>query len=48
MWIFFIRKGDIMPSWPVHIALARKLKRKYNFSDDFVLGNVMPLSLIHI
>lgn len=31
-----------MPSWPIHIALASKLKRKYNFTDDFILGNVMP------
>ena len=31
-----------MPSWPIHIALANRLKRKYNFTDDFILGNVMP------
>lgn len=31
-----------MPSWPIHIALASKLKRKYSFTDDFILGNVMP------
>lgn len=31
-----------MPSWPVHIALAKRLKRKHNFTDDFILGNLMP------
>ncbi len=31
-----------MPSWSIHIALAHKLKKKFNFSDDFVIGNVLP------
>lgn len=31
-----------MPSWPIHIALASKLKIKYNLTDDFIIGNVIP------
>lgn len=31
-----------MPSWPIHVALANRLKRKYNFTDDFIIGNVLP------
>lgn len=31
-----------MPSWSIHIALAHKLKEKYHFNDDFILGNVLP------
>lgn len=31
-----------MPSWPIHIALANRLKNQYHLTDDFVLGNIMP------
>ena len=31
-----------MPSWSIHIALANRLKKKYNFTDDFIIGNVIP------
>lgn len=31
-----------MPSWPVHIALAQKLNKKFKLSDDFILGNILP------
>lgn len=31
-----------MPSWPVHIALANKLKKEYNLNDDFIIGNILP------
>ncbi len=31
-----------MPSWPVHIALAKKLNKDLKLSDDFILGNIIP------
>ena len=31
-----------MPSWPVHIALAKKLNKTLKLSDDFILGNIIP------
>lgn len=31
-----------MPSWPIHIALANKLNKKFKLNDEFMLGNVLP------
>ncbi len=31
-----------MPLWAIHIALAKKMSKKFNLSDDFVLGNILP------
>ena len=31
-----------MPTWPVHLKIANRLKEKYNYTDDFILGNVIP------
>ena len=31
-----------MPSWPVHIAIARRLDKKLKLGDDFIIGNVIP------
>jgi len=31
-----------MPSWPIHIALANKLNKKFKLNDEFILGNVLP------
>ncbi len=31
-----------MPSWPIHIALAKKLNKDLKLSDDFILGNIIP------
>ena len=31
-----------MPTWPVHLKIAHKLKDKYNLTDDFIIGNVIP------
>lgn len=31
-----------MPTWPVHLAIANKLAKKYKFSEDFIIGNVIP------
>ena len=31
-----------MPTWPVHLAIANKLVKKYKFSEDFIIGNVIP------
>lgn len=34
-----------MPTWPVHLAIANKLVKKYKFSEDFIIGNVIPDTL---
>ncbi len=31
-----------MPSWPIHLAMANKLNKELNFSNDFIIGNVLP------
>lgn len=31
-----------MPTWPVHLALANKLKNKYHYTEDFIIGNILP------
>ncbi|MBQ6546387.1 MAG: HD domain-containing protein [Bacilli bacterium] len=31
-----------MPTWPVHLKIANKLKEKYGYTDDFIIGNVIP------
>ncbi len=31
-----------MPTWPVHLKIAHKLKEKYGYTDDFIIGNVIP------
>lgn len=32
-----------MPSWPVHIAIAKEVNKKLHLNeDDFVIGNVLP------
>ena len=31
-----------MPSWPVHLAIAKKLSKKLNLGDEFIIGNVLP------
>lgn len=31
-----------MPSWPVHIAIARRLNKTLKLDDNFILGNIMP------
>ena len=31
-----------MPTWPVHLKIANKLVKKYKFSEDFIIGNVLP------
>ena len=31
-----------MPTWPVHLKIAHKLREKYNYTDDFIIGNVIP------
>ena len=31
-----------MPTWPVHLKIASSLAKKYNYSDDFIIGNVIP------
>ena len=31
-----------MPSWPIHIALAKKLNKELNLGDDFIIGNILP------
>ena len=41
-----------MPSWSVHLAVAKKVNKKLKLNDDlFLYGNLIPdvdLSLIHI
>ena len=31
-----------MPTWPVHLKIANSLVKKYHYSDDFIIGNVIP------
>lgn len=31
-----------MPTWPVHLKIANKLAKKYNYTEDFIIGNVLP------
>lgn len=31
-----------MPTWPVHLAIANKLVKKYHYTEDFIIGNVLP------
>ena len=31
-----------MPSWPIHLAMANKLNKKLNLSNDFIIGNILP------
>ena len=31
-----------MPSWPIHLAMAKKLNQTLNLSNDFIIGNVLP------
>lgn len=31
-----------MPTWPVHLKIANRLAKKYNYTDDFIIGNVLP------
>lgn len=32
-----------MPSWPIHLAISKKLNRGWNLpKDEFIYGNIMP------
>ncbi len=31
-----------MPTWPVHLKIANKLAKKHNYTEDFIIGNVLP------
>lgn len=31
-----------MPTWPVHLAIANKLKNRYHYTEDFIIGNILP------
>lgn len=31
-----------MPTWPVHLKIANNLAKKYQYGNDFIIGNVLP------
>lgn len=31
-----------MPALPMHVVIANRLKEKYKYSDDFMIGNLIP------